>query len=515
MNMKDLVKKAALGLYAFVLVFVGIILFGGDQILFFANSFTGTVDVHGSAETLTIAYAQSPQSFNPTQFDAVTRSRLVNVYEGLVRTDRNLKIEPAVAVAWGLLDSKTWEFKLRPHVLFHNGIEVKASDVVASLHKAKDDPDSQLKNLLNSIADMKAVDDLTVQVTTKVPDPLLLNKLAVTYIFPKDYAAFDAPVGTGPYQFVSTDRDAVTFQRFANYWGDEPYFARLVLKTVQDRDERIADLRSGAVDILADVPPSAAKNLESDDLVMKSVPSLEVSFIMLNTQTGVFQDKVLREAAAYALDRQQFVEIANGYAQPIRQFVSSGVFGFNPSLKGYDFDIKKAQSTAEPVTSQSFEQLAVTLDYAEGNDVIAQYVQDQFKQFGVDVVLNPLSGSDFQEKLQSGTSEMYYLGWRSELGDANDFLQSVAHSRDSNGFAGQYNGTNYTNVQADELIDESQQNLHVKARLKSMQDAMKILVEDDIAGIPLFETQTIFAFKKNLQFEPRVDGYIYAAEIKK
>jgi ABC-type transport system substrate-binding protein len=208
------------------------------------------------------------------------------------------------------------------------------------------------------------------------------------------------------------------------------------------------------------------------------------------------------------------VDIAGGYAQPVRQFVSSGVFGFNPEIEGYVFDMKKALATAEPVTSQSFEQLLVTLDYAVGNDVVAQYIQDQFRQIGIDVLLNPLSGQEFQEKLESGSSEFYYLGWRSELGDANDFLQNVAHSRDQDGLSGQYNGTGYLNPEADELIDSSLHDLNVKTRLKSMQDAMKILVEDDIAGIPLFETQTIFAYNNKLQFEPRVDGYIYAAEIR-
>jgi len=513
-DIKKNLKRMGFGLYVLALILLGAQLFLGDQIMFFANSFTGTTPAHGSAETLTIGYAQAPQSLNPTLFDSVTRSRLVNVYEGLVRTDKNLKIEPAVAISWGLIDPTTWEFKLRPHVKFHNGLEVHVDDVVASIEQARNGDGSQLTNLLNSITDVKAVDDSTLRITTKTPDPLLLNKLALTFIFPKDYSTFDQPIGTGPYQFVSMDNsNQLTLKRFDGYWGNEPYYAQVVVKTIADRDDRIDALKKNSIDFLADVPPSSAQGLASDSIGLKTIPSLQVNFLMMNVNQGLFAQKPLREATSYALDRQQFVDIAGGYAHAVDQFVSSGVFGFDPTIKGYDFNMDKAKGDADPIVSQSFDQLNVTLDYAEGNDVIAQYIQQQLKQLGIDVILNPLSGDAFQQKLQSGSSEMYFLGWRSELGDANDFLQSVVHSRDESGLSGEFNGTNYSNKDVDNLIDQSQKDLNVKTRLKSMQDAMKTLVEDDIVGVPLFETQTLFAYKNTLQFEPRVDGYVYAAEI--
>ena len=303
-------------------------------------------------------------------------------------------------------------------------------------------------------------------------------------------------------------------KRFEGYWGMKPYYGQVVLKTMQDRDDRIDALKSGGVDLLADVPPSAAKTIVSQSVALKTIPSLEVNFLMLNANTSLFSDRVFREALAYALDRREFVDIAGGYAQPIHQFVSSGVLCFNTDLKGYEYDLKKAQELVEPLVAKSFEQMTLTLDYAQGSDVVAQYVKDQMKLLGVDVILNPLSGNEFQEKLESGSSEMYYLGWRSELGDANDFLQTVVHTRDESGFSGQFNGTGYSSEAVVELIDKSEKDLNPKTRLKSLQDAMKILVEDDIAGIPLFETQTIFAYQTKIQFDPRVDGYIYAAEIK-
>src|SRR6185369_15675334 len=109
------------------------------------------------------------------------------------------------------------------------------------------------------------------------------------------------------------------------------------------------------------------------------------NFVMFNLQKGLFKDKNLREALAYALDRQNFVDIAGGSAEPIQQFVSSGIFGFNPNIKGFSYDMTKAKSTANLIVSHSFEQLKATLDYAQGNDVIAQYIQNQLRELGINL----------------------------------------------------------------------------------------------------------------------------------
>ena len=525
-DIKKIFKGGALVLFVLVLLLLGAQLFFGDQIMFLAKYFTGTPVSHSSAEKLTIAYALPVQSLEPTLFDPTSRSRLINVYEGLVRTDRNLKIVPAIAVSWGLVDPLHWDFTLRPHVKFHNGKEVTPDDIVASIDRARNYTDSQLKTFLNTITELKIIDASTLRITTKTPDPLLLNKLAVVFIFPKDYTNFDSPVGTGPYEVVSWKSGGdMSLKRFSDYWGTEPFYAQVDLRTIPDKDERLAALKKDDVQLLADVPPSASctvdnfqKELSSctalPNITLKTVPSLQVNFLMLNVNQGLFKEKALRQALAYALDGQEFVKIADGYAQPIHQFVSSGVFGFNPDLKGFDFDMEKAKAASEPIVSQSFEKLSVTLDYTTGDDVVVQYVQEQLKLLGIDVVLNPLSPDDFQKKLLAGNSEMYYLGWRSELGDASDFLESIIHSRDATGLGGQFNGTNYVNKDVDALIDSSQQDLNQKSRLKSLQDAMKILVENDIVGIPLFETQTLFANQNTITFEPRVDGYIYAAELR-
>jgi peptide/nickel transport system substrate-binding protein len=525
---KEIIKKLLFGGYIAALIVIGIQLFFGDQIMFLVNSLKSDQETQiCSEDKLIIGYAFAPESLDPLQFTPVARTHIKDIYEGLVRTDRNLKIEPAIAVSWGMTESTVWEFRLRPEVIFHNGKTLTPEDIVNSIEKAMNDSTSQLKNLLGTIEKVEAVSDDRIQITTKVPDPLLLNKLAVTYIFPRDYFDLSRPVGTGPYSFVSREGDELKLTRFENYWGLLPYYRDVVLKSIPNRRGRIDALEDGSIDILVNVPPNVAcsvtekysdadgcMSLDAEGLKIKSIPSLEVSFLIFNFENELFQDKTIRENVRKALDPQFFIDTAFGFARPSGQYVSSGVFGFNPEIDNVIYNIGDAVNVIGKRFEESFERVSVIFDYPEGLDALAYYIQDQFHEFGVDVELNPLDGVDLRQKINDGDSDFYFLGWRSEIGDAGDFLEAVAHSRQTRKQLGLYNGGNYANSEVDKLIEDSQREMDAEERLRLMQYAMHIITEDDVIGVPLFESETIFAFREYVNFEPRVDGLVFASEIK-
>ncbi len=517
---KQILNTVFLALYLVILLGLGMSLFFEDQFASLAAAFSvGKTDMPSLQKKTPftprfgIGYALPVSSLEPTLFDASTRSRLVDVYEGLVRTDRNLKIQPAIALTWGLLDSLTWEFTLRPGITFHDGKAVTAQDVAASVDRALHFSGSQLTNLLNTIERIEIVNSNTIHVKTKKPDPLLLNKLAVTFIFPKNLENFEHPVGTGPYAVVSSDKDNLALKRFGAYYGPKPYFPEIVLKTILDKRDRLKALREGTVHMLADVPPAAVPELRKDDFLIASVPSLEVNFLMFDLANSLFKDKNVRLAVLEAINRKNFVDLAGGFARPVGQFVSSGVFGFNPEISAPAFNADAARKRVASAFPDPLKKPYVTLDYPEGLDVVGEYLQAELQGIGIDLELRPLSGNDLQSKILEGKSAFYYSGWRSELGDASDFLQAVAHSKDQSGTYGRFNGNHYINKNLDEIIEKSQQDLNQKTRLKALQEAMKILIEQDVIGAALFEADTLFAFNKQLHFEPRVDGYIYPSEI--
>lgn len=534
--MTEVKQKKSVGALLFTIVSVsalaaiGVYLFFGEQIMF-KLGLTSLEQFKYSAaredsEILKIGYIFQPSNFEPTHFDQITRSHLVDIYEGLVRTDGDLNIEPSLAVSWGLIDNLTWEFNLRKNVVFHNGKSLSSNDVLASLERARKNDISEIKDLLNTIESVESVDGGKIRITTNVPDPLLLNKLAVTMIFPKDYGDFEKPMGTGPYKFVSKEGGVTKFVRNASYWGIKPAFNNVELHSISGRNERIKALEDGELDILGNLPPtvgcsfkeayknlSECKSLKNKNIVVKSIPSLEVSFLLFNMESEFFNTAEGRSIMARMFDTKVFIDLAFGYARSSSQFVSNGVFGFNPKLQNNIYDLDTAKKNFNNLTGGSFERINLVFDYPDTLTPIGAYVQDQFYDLGVDVTLNPLSEVDLQKKILAGESDFYFLGWRSELGDSIDFLQAVAHSKDMAKGYGLYNGINYSNREVDKLIEDAQKTLETETRLGLLQDAMKIIVEDDVIGVPLFESETIFAYENDIFFNPRVDGYIYASEI--
>jgi peptide/nickel transport system substrate-binding protein len=525
--LKKRLKTVLAGIYFLALVAVGSYLFFGNQVSLLVNYLLPPKILHNVGERLEIGYAFKPSSLEPTLFDPVTRSYLADVYEGLVMTDRDLKLKPALAVSWGLMDPVTWEFRMRSGVKFHNGIPVTTKDVVASIERARNFSGSQLKTLLNTVESVQALDAERIRIRTKVPDPLLLNKMAVTYIFPEGYSDFEKPLGTGPYLVATVETFKMELSRNRDYWGEKPFYQQVALQYIPNRADRIAALEKDEIQLLVNMPPNYAcsrtekykdqegcMKLKNPDIAIKSIPSLEVSFIAFNQKNNIFAKREVRSAIALAVDRQTFVDLAFGFARTAGQFVSNGVFGFNPSIGKPECDLETAKQQTEAACAGIFESLDVTFDYPEDLQTVGQYVQSTLNDLGITVTLNPLDNLGLLQKITGGESDFYFLGWRSELGDASDFLQAVAHTKDTARGYGLYNGANYGNPKVDELIEKSSENLDAEKRLKQLQEAMKILVDDDIYGIPLFESETIFAFNKVLKFEPRVDGYIHASEIK-
>lgn len=459
-----------------------------------------------SYKTLNIAYAFGPASLEPTHFDSVTRGRLLNIYEALVKTDKDLKIHPCLAVSWGRLNDTTWEFKLRPDVLFHDGSNLTADDVLASFDRAINYQYSQLDDVLKSIKSIKKIDDLTIEIITNYPDPLLVNRISGVLIFPDTLKDFEKPVGTAPYEFFYFDNELLQLERFEGYWGAKPYYKQIVIKTISNRFDRTEQFKKGQIDILANVPPSLIKEIsDSSSVTISSLPSLEVNFLVFNMNSGLFKDKRLRKAISLAFDKKEFIDFTLGYAQPADQFVSNGIFGFNPEIKPVQQDIEETKKLLREY--DPFKRVQIKIDMAEGTEIIGEYIKDHLNDLGMSVEINILPFEKLNEKIITRSTDIYYLGWKSEIGDASDFLENAVHSQ------GRFNGGGYVNKKVDQLIELSLRNLDPEKRLQQLHEIMKIIVEDDIVGVPLFESSVIYGIKAGVSFKPRLDGNIIAAEI--
>ena len=239
------------------------------------------------AKTLRYASQDDPQTLDPHSANLVPTNRVLSqVYESLVMRDKNFKLVPALAVSWAQPDSKTWRFKLRPNVKFHGGEAFTADDVVFSVERALN-PLSQLKSSVQGVASAKKVDNLTVDLIMKEPNPVLLNHLFNFRVMSKEWAvknktespqnykdredtfASRTTNGTGPFKVTLRQPDIKTvLVANADWWNknspEKGNVTQVDLLPVKSNATRAAALLSGEVDFVLDPPPQDIARLKEN-----------------------------------------------------------------------------------------------------------------------------------------------------------------------------------------------------------------------------------------------------------
>lgn len=472
---------------------------------FIFSSCTGQ-SVAVNDDTIVIAYAEQISSFSPLNYEASNRKYLSNIYDSLVSYDKTFNYDSGLAISWGRFDDLTWEFKLREGVLFHDGSTFDADDAVYSLTTALTDQDSQLDSLLSNILSIDKVEDYKIRIVTKVPDPLILNKLINVYIFPSEYENFDSPVGTGPYVLSSYDGEKMVLSAFGSYWGDVPKYMNVELLAIEDPDRRREAIVLSNVDILANVPPQYVDELNQNEIDVNAFPSLEVSFLMFNFDS-VFSDSNLREAVYYALSADYADTFGSGYLLQTDQYAASGIFGYSVDIPDRVQNFEKAEDLRNSYSGD----VNTTLDVPEGLEKLGEKVAEDLAQIDIAVTVNAMEGSEFEQKILLGQSEFYFFGWKYDLADISDFLETVIHTKTDE--YGNFNGMNYSNVTLDEYIESSSKILNVQERRTMLELINKTLLDDKI-GVPLFEAELLYGIGPSVEWDIRLDGLILASEVR-
>lgn len=460
-------------------------------------------------QDLKVVYPDEPALLEPTFYDPTTRQRLVNIFEPLVKLDRDLNTRPGLALSWGMIDDLTWQFQLRPGVKFQNDSSFDSVDVKASFERAMQYKNSQLISILASIDKVEAVDDLSLKITTKKPDPLLLQRISTVLIFPSELREDEQiePIGTGPYVFSSwVPGDKFELERFDYYWGDKPKFAHVEMRVLANKSERVGALTNGEADLLDFVPFDGVQYVAEQGYTIAAIPSLEVQFLIFNNKSLIFSDVQKRKIFSLSIDSNTLVKALGGdFARAINQFVSNGIFGFNPDIPPHLYDIEQAGKLAE---TSGFKGQTIIFHLPKALELLGEHVRKQMTEIGVNAVVSYLSDEQFSQSLDAGDADVYFLGFKADLGDSSDFLNTLVYSK------GSYNIGHYKNEKVDKILEESNVKMDPAKRMKDLKETMKIVVVDDVFGVPLFEYQKLFAFNEKIELQPRIDGLIYFDEIK-
>lgn len=361
---------------------------------------------------ITVGIAQDlDDSLDPHQTVAAgTREVLFNIFEGLVKPNSDGEMIPAVAEKYTLSeDGTTYTFTLREGVKFHNGQTVTAEDVVYSINRCAAVPEGQEKPLVaafSAVKSVEALDEKTVAVTIAQRDLEFISYMTAA-IIPADYENQDtAPVGTGPFRFVSrTPQQDFVMERFEDYWGAPAWLDKVTYKICENADALVMNLNGGSIDLCAHLTSAQASQLNQNFQVLEGTMNL-VQAIYLNNQAKPFDNQMVRQALCYAIDRQGIMDmVADGHGTAVGSSIYPAFAKyFLPELVDkYPHDVAKAKELlAQAGYPDGFDMtISVPNNYQPHMDT-AEVVAEQLREAGINVTIQPVEWSTWLDTIYNG-----------------------------------------------------------------------------------------------------------------
>ncbi|MGE0724704.1 MAG: ABC transporter substrate-binding protein [Alphaproteobacteria bacterium] len=469
-----------------------------------------------------------------------TNAMKLNLYEGLVYRNYKMEVEPALASEWQQTSPTLWRFKLRRGVTFHDGTPFTPEDVIFSFGRAATQT-SAMRIFTNTIKEVRKVDEATIDIETKVPDPILLSNLGYIWIMSKAWAEKNnttTPVtgivgnesyanlhanGTGPFRLIDRVPDTRTVLVPNEKWWGKPQhnLDRIEFRPIANASTRVAALLSGELDMMYPVPLQDIPRLKrTSGIKVLEGPELRTIYLgfdqwrdelmdMPGSGKNPFKDKRVREAFYKAIDVQAIHRVVmRGASTPTGLLIAPAVNGFSKELnERYPFDPEGARKLlAAAGYPQGF---TVTLDCSNdryvNDEAICQAIAPMLSRVGVTVKLNIQTKAKYFDKIgirQNNNTSFYLHGWTPGTHDAHNALVALVHSPNRAAGVGGTNNGRYSNPQVDALIEQIGVETDQEKRTRLIHDAMK-MAKEDFSHIPVHQQALAWAVRDTMTFLPQ------------
>ena len=489
-----------------------------------------------------------------SQNESFNNSVNSHIYEQLLTRDKDLKLIPALALSWKQTSPTVWVFNLRKGVKFHDGTPFTADDVVFSLERAQL-PTSQMRVYAQAVGKPRKIDDFTVEFTTPLPNPVMLDMLGSGSLFilskawceknnvvkPQDYtnkeetfAARNA-MGSGPYILVSRDPDVKTvLKKNPNWWGiaDGRFSGNvddIIYRPIKADGTRIAALLSGETDFILDPPLQDLARLGKDkNLKVWLGQENRIIFVGMDQARdellysdvkgkNPFKDPRVRLALYQAVDVNALKSsVMRGLSVPTAITLPAAKAADIPASmdKRHPYDLALAKKNlAEAGYAKGF---TVTLDCPNdryrNDEKICVALAGMWAKIGLNVKVNAMPKANYFPKTHKLDTSLYILGWGGSTTDPIFTLKPVLHSRNDKG-AGDYNWGNFKHAKLDTLIDSIEGEIDSKKRQAMILQAMQIH-HDEVLHIPLHLQMIPWVSRANVQVQHRADNWLEVTSVK-
>lgn len=483
------------------------------------------------------ATTMDPHAFN----HGMTLTLLNHVYEGLVRRDRDMKVEPALAVSWTQPSPTVWRFRLRDGVRFQDGTPFTADDVVFSIKRAMA-PESDMKVFAASISDVRALTPNQVEILTDSPNSALLQSLPELRILSRAWAEKNGALkpadmrqkqenfatrnanGTGPFRVTVREPDVRTVLAANPLWWDKPKtnITEATLVRIASDATRVAALLSGELDFAYPIPlQDIPRVTTSGGYRVKQGAEIRVMFLSLDQASAELKysavkgqnplkDRRVRLAMYQAIDIESIrSRVMRNSVLPTGILIAGGVNAVDLAMvpRLYPFD---------PVASK---RLLVEAGYPNGFDITLdcpndRYVNDDqvcvavaamLAKVDIKVNVNLMPAAQFFTKVGGGDSSFNFFGYTPSNLDAYNSMAVLMHTRDAK--AGQWNVGRYSNPQVDRLINESLREMNAERRAKLVTEALDIH-RKEVGHIPLYQQGLAWGMRNSVDAALQIDNRV-------
>ena len=435
------------------------------------------------------------------------------IYEPLYWINDEGEEIPMLATEYSVSeDGLTWTFQLREGVTFQNGDPLTAQDVVYSYERCFDNAYMQEK--VEAIDSVTAPDDSTVEMHLKYQFSPLMEKIAAIGIVSQSFAeanmddqgllGFNA-CGTGAYSVKEAIPDvSITLEAYSGYWGGEAPIKTLNFEQITDETTAVTAFEAGEIDVMSIPSANWAQISESGQYNTDSRPSNHVVYLIFNTEAAPFDNRELRQAIAYAINREDIIAVAaDGLADPATSLATSYMLGYTEDHMTYEYDPEKAK------------ELLAEAGYPDGLDIgsmktmsgsyfekVMQVVQSQLAEIGITSTIEGMDGNSLVEDCITGNFTLADMGQNLSLD--YDFLKTYFNEEYINGL----NMARVSDSQIQELFEQGASTTDREERLAIYQE-IEDLTQELCAYVPLYNLQTTTAWNKDLNYTPSVTGVLY------
>lgn len=426
-------------------------------------------------------------------------------------------------------DGVTYKCELNEGMKWHDGTEVKASDIKYTFERMFDPATGakstymydmikgakeKLAGTASEIEGIVVEDDTHITFTLTEPFACFTKNIGINYasIYPEaglkkfgdKWGTGTDIYGCGPYKLVSNDDSTeLTYEPFEDYYGEKAKLDKIIIKYIDDENTKMMSFKNGEID-MCDLNATLLKQYKEDadvkDLINQYGP-LGVTFVNLNLKNKYLADKRVRQALSLAINRQELVDtVMNGAGTVASGWLNPKTPGFDDSAEAFPYDVDKAKALLKEAGVDGF---SLTCGVRAADQPVMVAIQDYWKKIGVDLEVNVQDAAKWSADWAAGSLEVTELSWHPLYADGDNHMYTYFYSENAKGKSSFYN-----NPEFDKLMDEARGSTDEDKRVELYKKADDILTRQDYATLPLFYPKFQFVAKDYVK-NAKVGNLIY------